>query len=137
MAHSGLRATIRRDRISLIPISKMQVHLLSVAAPEHKKKRAFTWSNALSVHVENILADSSINNKKIGTRSSNIGGRSRVRFTRCPVRDVRTYLDTSTKTAGDPCECTHMAVCVYRSKHQGVIVLAPYRFLSLCTNASM
>lgn len=30
----------------------------------------------------------------------------------CPVHDVRTYLDLLTKTAGDPCEFMHMAVCV-------------------------
>ncbi|KAF3419915.1 hypothetical protein E2986_12019 [Frieseomelitta varia] len=30
----------------------------------------------------------------------------------CPVHDVRTYLDLLTKTAGDPCEFMHMALCV-------------------------
>ena len=58
-------------------------------------------------------------------------------ITVCPVHDVRTYLDFLTKTAGDPCELTHMCLCVYRIKHQGVIVLAPYRLFRVRTCISL
>ena len=59
------------------------------------------------------------------------------RITVCPVHDVRTYLDFLTKTAGDPCELTHTCLCVYRIKHQGVIVLAPYRLFRVRTCISL